>query len=129
MVIRSVYSKFVMGQAEQDKNRSCFKVVICFAIPENEQRVKKRNPPIPNSLSSYPVCLSPSNHSSVFDVPSESFTMILHTTPHCLLNQTTPHHPMSQHLRPLPYHYKLYCHHYTTLPHFPPMSPNISAFL
>jgi len=40
--------------------------------------------------------------------------MILHTTNTTLINTTTPQHPMLQHLKPLCYHNKLYCHHLLT---------------
>jgi len=41
--------------------------------------------------------------------------MILHTVNTTLLKTTMPHYLTSQHLRPLPYHTQLYCHHYTTI--------------
>jgi len=41
-----------------------------------------------------------------------------------IISTTTPHHPTSQHLRPLLYHTKLYCHHLPASS----TSPNVSAF-
>jgi len=61
--------------------------------------------------------LPPSNHFSCSDVPSEFFLMILHTTDKTLITTTTPHRPTSQHLRPLPYHNKLYRHPLIIFPH------------
>jgi len=81
-----------------------------------------------NNLPLYTVCLSPLNHSSRFDVPSDSFTIILHTTPQFLIIKTMSHHPTLQHLRTLPYHKNLYRHHCTTFLHCPPPSPKVSTF-
>jgi hypothetical protein len=37
-------SRFVARKSRQDQSRSCFKVVTCFAIEENEYRDQKRKP-------------------------------------------------------------------------------------
>jgi len=41
-----------------------------------------------------------------------------------LIKKSTPHHPLSQHLKPCPYHNTLYHPHYTPIS----ASPNISVF-
>jgi len=42
-----------------------------------------------------------------------------------LISTITPHHPMSQHLRPLPYRSKVYRHHPTIFPHGPCIYPHL----
>jgi hypothetical protein len=90
----------------------------------NKER-RKGNPSTPTTLSLYTIPLPPSNHSPCSDVPSKSHPMILHTINTFLIITTTPHHPTSQHLRPLPYHTKLYRHHLAASS----ASPHVSAFL
>jgi len=78
---------------------------------------RKGNPPTPTNLAFYTLCRPPSNHSSCSDVPSEYPTLILPTTHTTPISTTMPHHPTSQHLRPLFCHNKLYHHHLTTFLH------------
>ena len=80
-------------------------------VKREEKEILKRH----HNLSLYTVHLPPSNHSSCSDVPFKSHLMFLHTISTTVINTTTPHHPMSQHLRPLPYHNKLYSHHHITI--------------
>ena len=79
---------------------------------------RKGNHPTPNNLSLYTLRLPPSNHPPCSDVSSKYSTMILHTISTTLINTTTTHHPTSQHLRPLPYHNKLYSHLSATPSHY-----------
>ena len=53
---------------------------------------------------------APMNHPNIFPW---SYTL---PTQH-LITTTTPHRPMSQHLKPLPYHKRSFCHHLTTFSH------------
>jgi hypothetical protein len=76
---RTQGSRFVSRGSRQDKSRSCFKVVTCFAIHETSKERRKGNSPTPTTLSLYTVRLPPSNHFLSSDVPSESHPMILHT--------------------------------------------------
>jgi hypothetical protein len=81
-------------------------------------------PSTPTTLSLCTIRLLPSNHSSWSDIPSESYPMMLHTTNRTSFLTTTPPHPASQHLRPLPYHNKLYRHQLAAAS----ASCNVSAF-
>ena len=110
-------SKFVSREWRQDKGQSWFIVVLALLYKRTSKERRKGNPPTPNYLSLNTLRLPPSNHSSCSDVASEYPTMILHTTTTTattLINTTTPHHLTSQHLKPLPYHNKLYRHPLTT---------------
>ena len=109
-----VLSKFVWGESRQDKGQSWFKAVVAFLYMRTSKERTNGHPPTPNNLFLYTLCLPPANHSSCFDVPSEYPAMILPNTTTNLINTTTPHHPTSQHLKPLPYHHKLYRHPLTT---------------
>jgi hypothetical protein len=82
--------------------------LLCYT----RERVKREEKEILNANNTllYTIHLPPSNHSSCSDVPSESYPMILHTTPPFFIVTTTPNHPTSQHLRPLLYLTKLYRH-------------------
>ena len=109
-------SMFVSRKSRQDRSRSCFKVITCFAIQENEQREKKGNPPAPRTLGWNTVRLPPSNHSSCSDVPSKPHPMILHTiniTPY-QYNHATSSDVATPQL--FPYHNKLYHHHLAAFP-------------
>jgi len=72
---------------------------------------------MPNHPHCIHISMPPSSHSSCLNIPSESFPIIFHTTSTLLINITTPHCPMSQHRRPLPYNIKLYYHHHIQFPH------------
>jgi len=54
-------------------------------------------------------------HASMYH-PNISLWSYIPPTP-LLISTTTSHRLMPQHLRPLPYYNKLYCHHLTTSPH------------
>ena len=92
------------------KNHGWVEIVLALLYKRTSKERRKGNPPTPNNLSLNTLHLPPSNHSSCSDVPSEYPTMILHTNNTTLNNTTTPHHPTSQHLKPLPYHNRLYHH-------------------
>ena len=109
-------SKFVSRESRQGKNPSWFKVILTLLYKRTSKERRKGTSPTPNNLSLYTLHLPPSNCSSCSDVPSKYPTMILHTTNTTLFNMTTPQHPILQHLRPLPYHNKLYRHHLNIFP-------------
>jgi len=111
--------KFVSRGSRQNKNRSWFKVVLALLYKRTSKERRNGNPPTPNNLSLYTLRLPPSNHSPCSDVPSEYPTMIFHTTNTTLITTTTPHHPMSQHLKPLPYRNILYDHPHRIFLHHP----------
>jgi len=96
----------------------------CLLYKRTSKERRKGNPPTPSTLSLYTIRLPPSNHSSCSDVPSESYPMILHTTPSFLIITTTPPLLTSQHFRPLLYLTKLYRHHLAASS----ASSNVSAF-
>lgn len=68
----------------------------------------------------------PLNHSSYLDLQSESCAMILHTTNLSCINPIMPHHLMSQHFRPLPYHNIFYHHYFIIFPHLSHISRRLS---
>jgi len=109
-----VLSKFVSRESRYDKGQSWFRAVLALLYKRTSKEKRKGHPPTPNNLSLYTIHLPPSIHSSCSNVPSEYPTMILHTTTTTLMDTTTPYHRTSQHLKPLPYHNKLYCHPLTT---------------
>jgi len=91
--IQDKCSKFVLGKSGQDTNRRCFKVSLDSLYKRTSKVRRNRNPPIPNNLSSYTLCLPPSNLSSCSDVPSEYSLMIVHninTTPYLHNHATSP---------------------------------------
>ena len=89
-----------------NKNKNIFsKSCYCLLYKRTSKERRKGNPPTLSTLSLYTIPLPPSNHSSCSDVPSESHTMILHTTPLFLIITTTPPLLMSQHLSSLLYLY------------------------
>ena len=110
---------------ERTKIRISFKVVLLLAY--TREQVKREEKEIlqhhRHSLYIQFVCHL-SNHSPCSDIPSESYPMILHTTPLFLIVTTTPYRPTSQHLRPLLYRTKLYRHHLAASS----ASSNVSAF-
>jgi len=120
-----VLSKFILRESRQEKGQSWFKVVLALLYKRTSKERRKGNPPTPKNLSLYTLRLPPSNHSSCSDVPSKYATMIRHTSTTTLFNTTTPHHPMSQHLKPLPYHNKLYRHPLTTSSHHSRISQGV----
>jgi len=61
-------------------------------------------------------------HASMYHLNIHPWSYTLPTP--FLINKTMPHHPTLQHRRPLPYHNKVYCHHYTSISRLP-TSPSI----
>ena len=118
-------SKFVLRELKKDKSQSYSNVVLALLSKRTSKERRKGNPPTPDNLSLYTLCLPPSNHSSCSDVPSEYPTLIVDTTNTTHIDTITPHPPTSQHLRPLPYHNKLYCHH----PEAPSLRSRVSRHL
>jgi len=108
MALRSSY------RMNQDKTRiRAVQRCTCLLYKRTSKERRKGNPPTPNNLSVYRLHQSPSNHSSCSDISSEYPTMILHTTSTTFNNSTTPKHPTSRRLKPLPYHNKFYRHYIT----------------
>ena len=121
MDVAGLNSKCVL----RDNSRNVFsESYYCLLYKRTSKERRKGNPPTPSTLSLYTFLLPPSNHSSCSDVPSESYPMILHTTPLFLIITTTPSLLTSQHLKPLPYLTKLYRHHLAASS----ASFNVSAF-
>jgi len=105
-------------EPRRNKNRSYDKVITSCALQENVERQKTRDSvATPKSLSVYTVRIPPENHPSCSDVPSWSFPIFIHTNSATLINTTMPHHPMSQHLRRLPYCNKFYHRHLAAFSH------------
>jgi len=97
-------------------SQSWVKAILALLYKRTSKDRRKGKPPTPNNLSLYTLHLLPSNHSSCSDVSSESPTTILHTTSTTVISTTMPHHPTSQHLRPLTYQ--------NTLSHHIPPTPS-----
>jgi len=90
---------------ERQESRDLSKSYYCLLYKRTSKERRKGNPPTLSTLSLYTNRLPPSNHSSCSDVPSESYPMILHTTPLFLIVTTTPPLLTSQHLSSLLYLY------------------------
>ena len=67
----------IEGQESEYVSKSDY----CLLYKRTSKERRKGNPPTLSTLSLYTIHLPPSNHPSCSDVPSESHTMILHTTP------------------------------------------------
>jgi len=111
----NVHSKFLSRIQDKTQVEVVSKLSAALLYKRMSKEKREWNPPMPNNLSMYTMQLPPSNHSSCFDVPSESSSMILHITNTTLINTTTPHHLTSQLLRPLPCHNKQSHHHFTPI--------------
>jgi len=109
---------------ERQESKDLSKSYYCLLYKRTSKERRKGNPPTPSTLSLYTIRLPPSNHSSCSDVSSESYPMILHTTPLFLIVTTTPSLLTSQHLKPFSYLTKLYRHHLAASS----ASTNVSAF-
>jgi len=109
---RSLYR----GNQDRTRIRAGSKLYLHWLYKRTSKERRKGNPPTPSNLSLYTLRLPPSNHSSCSIVPSEYPTMVLHTTIATLISTSTPHHPTSQHLKPLPHHNILYRHQLTIFP-------------
>ena len=110
-------------ESEQDNSPNCSQAIgLLCSTRERVKREEKEILPRQTILSLYTAHQPPSNHPTGFDVPSELPTMISHNITYFLINKTMPPHLTLQHLRPFPYHNKLYRHHYTA-------SSNVFAFL
>ena len=101
---------FVSRESRQGNNQAWVKVVLALLYKRTSNERRKENPPRPNNRSLYTLRQPPSNHPPCSNVSSEYSTMILDTISTTLIDSTTPHHPTSQHLRPLPYYNKFYYH-------------------
>jgi len=113
MDVAELNSKCVSREQESEYlSKSCY----CLLYKRTRKERRKGNPPTPTTLSLYTIRLPPSNHSPCSDVPSESYPMILHTTPSSLIVTTTPHRLTSQHLKLLLYLTKLSRHPLAAFP-------------
>ena len=103
-------SKFLSRESRQDKNQGWIKVILALLYKRTSKERWNKNPPTPNNLSLYTLHLPPSKHSPCSNVTFEYPTMILHTIITTLITTTMPHHPTSQHLKPLSNHNRFYGH-------------------
>ena len=110
-------SQIESRESGQNTNQGLVKVVLALLYKRTSKERREKKSSNHNNLSLYTLCLPPSNHSPYSNVLSEYPTMILHTTNTTLITTTMPHHPTSQHLRPLPYQYILYHDHLLTFLH------------
>lgn len=137
-------TKFVSTNKARNKTKirvKMFSKSYCWLLHMSTSKERRNaNPPMPNNFSLYSLRLTPSNHYSCSNVPSEPLSEILHTLCSFVIKITWPHHPTSQHFFLHPHlilnfpHYSYtitaYSHSsWTFVPAFPKAWHSFSEFL